>query len=82
MDIHNGAFTISKSGESGSGSASGFADGLYIDGGSSGQREFLFFGSLGGGSGAGLSCLNALYSLSHAGWGILSRLSINGVGVN
>lgn len=82
IDIRNGAFTISKSGESGSGSASGFADGLYIDGGSSGQREFLFFGALWGGSSAGLSCLCASYSLSSAWWSILSRLSINGVGVN
>ena len=82
MDIHNGAFTISKSGESGSGSASGFADGLYIDGNSSGQREFLFFGLLGLGSFAGLSCLAAYYSLSRTRWPILSRLSINGVGVN
>lgn len=82
MDIHNGAFTISKSGESGSGSASGFADGLYIDGDASGQREFLFFGFLWSGSGAGLSCLDARYSLSSARWYLLSRLSINGVGVN
>lgn len=82
MDIRNGAFTISKSGESGSGSTSGFADGLYIDGGSSGQREFLFFGFLGAGSGAGISFLLANDSLSSSWWAILSRLSINGVGVN
>lgn len=74
IDIRNGAFTISKSGESGSGTASGFADGLYIDGNSSGQREFLFFGDLWSGSNAGLSYLNANNSLSNTRWNILSRL--------
>ena len=82
IDVSNGAFIITDAGKVNSGSNVGFADGLYIYGESSGQREFLFFGHLGGGSIAGLSCLRADASLFDAGWGLLSRLSINGVGVN
>ena len=80
FDLANGAFIQTNSGQSGSSTGSGFADGLYVDNASSGQREFLGFGGLGHGSYAGLSCLDALIGVGHAGWGVLARLSINGVG--
>ena len=80
FDLVNGAFIQTNSGQSGSSTGSGFADGLYVDGASSGQREFLGFGYLGSGSVAGLSCLAAGGGVGSAGWGFLARLSINGVG--
>ena len=76
LDIENGYFGITKAGVDGSGSAVGFCDGLYVDGGASGQREFLAFGNLWYGVYDGLSCLRASSSLSNAYWYILSRLSI------
>ena len=80
LDLINGAIISSHSGEKNSGSNTGFADGLYADGGTSGQREFLFFGILWYGSIGGLSCLLASFGLGGAWWDILSRLSINAVG--
>ena len=82
IDVINGAMTVAKAGGSGSGSSTGFADGLYVDGASSGQREFLFLGRLGSYSYAGLACLGAASDLGYAGWSLLARLSINGIGVN
>ena len=82
IDLINGAIMVSDAGGTNSGSGSGYADAVYIDGASSGQREFLFFGHLGNGAFAGLSYLSASYSLSNTWWDILSRLSVNGVGVN
>ena len=82
LDAENGTMTITNAGETGSGSSTGFADGIYVDGGATGQREFLLLGVLWDGSSAGLSCLNADLGLGSAWWSILSRLSINGVGVN
>lgn len=82
IDLVNGAITVSNAGGTNSGSGAGYADAVYIDGASTGQREFLFLGHLGSGSRAGLSCLSAGSSLSLAGWHVLSRLSVNGVGVN
>lgn len=76
LDIENGYFGITKAGVDGSGSAVGFCDGLYVDSGTSGQREFLALGALGSGVAGGLSYLYATYSLSLASWFILSRLSI------
>ena len=80
LDLINGAIIPSHSGEKNSGSNTGFADGLYADGGTSGQREFLFFGALWSGSVCGLSYLFADLGLGYPGWFILSRLSINAVG--
>ena len=81
-DLENGMITVAKAGAANSGSASGFADGLYVDGASSGQREVLLFANLGDGALAGLFCLSAGGDLGTTYWGILSRLSLNGVGVN
>lgn len=80
FDLENGAFVQSNCGQDGSGTAVGFADGVYVDNASSGQKEFLGFGSLGHGSSIGLSCLRAENGVNTAYWYILARLSINGVG--
>ena len=62
----------------GGGSTTGFADGLYTDTGTSGQREWLALGSLAGGAVAGLWILFANYGWSYAGWTIVSGVSPNG----
>lgn len=80
--VTNGAMTIKSAGETNSGSSTGFADGLYVDGSESGQREFLLLGSLWVGSFGGFAYLNASSGLGAARWHILARLSINAIGVN
>ena len=80
FDLENGAFVQTNTGQDGSSTTTGFADGVYVDNASSGQREFLGFGSLWGGSYAGLSYLYADHGVGDAHWNILARLSINGVG--
>ena len=80
FDLENGAFVQTNVGQDGSSTTTGFADGVYIDNASSGQREFLGFGNLWSGSAAGLSCLAAHYGVGSAYWIFLARLSINGVG--
>ena len=81
-DLDIGMITVAKAGGANSGTASGFADGLYVDGASSGQKEFLLFACLWHGAAAGLFCLGADFGLGISSWAILSRLSLNGVGVN
>lgn len=78
LDEENGMFNVIEGGNSGSGSATGFCDGLYVDSGTSGQREFLLLGHLRAAAICGLSCVYASNSLSAAGWSILARLSISG----
>lgn len=80
IDLENGAFVQTECGQESSGTGVGFADGVYVDNASSGQREFLGFGHLVYGSVAGLSCLHANLGVGIAYWYILARLSINGVG--
>ena len=82
IDVENGALIPVNAGQPNSGSNAGFADGLYVDNGTSGQREVLFFGSLGSTGLDGVLCVAAYIALSFAGWNILCRLSINAVGVN
>lgn len=60
------------------GSATGFADGLYTDTGTSGQREWLALGALNYGALAGLWFLHANYGWSAVDWGIVSGVSPNG----
>lgn len=79
FDLENGAFVQTNVGQDGSSTTTGFADGVYVDNASSGQREFLDFGYLSTGSPAGLSCLHAGIGVGIASWYILARLSINGV---
>lgn len=62
----------------GGGSTTGFADGLYTDTGTSGQREWLALGNLGYGANAGLWILGANHGWSNANWGIVSGVSPNG----
>lgn len=81
-DLDIGMITVAKAGGANSGTASGFADGLYVDGAYSGQKEFLLFAYLWHGATAGLFCLFASRGLGNAYWYFLSRLSLNGVGVN
>ena len=62
----------------GGGSTTGFADGLYTDAGTSGQREWRALGCLYSGAYAGLWILNADNGWSAAYWGIVSGVSPNG----
>lgn len=62
----------------GGGSTTGFADGLYTDAGTSGQREWLALGNLNAGAAAGLWVLLADYGWSGASWHIVSGVSPNG----
>ena len=62
----------------GAGSTTGFADGLYTDTGTSGQREWLALGSLNLGAVAGLWILRAYYGWSSTYWYIVSGVSPNG----
>ena len=62
----------------GGGSTTGFADGLYTDAGTSGQREWLALGDLYNGANAGLWILNAYGGWSYTAWNIVSGVSPNG----
>ena len=62
----------------GGGSTTGFADGLYTDTGTSGQREWLALGTLGNGATAGLWVLDAGAGWSNANWNFVSGVSPNG----
>ena len=62
----------------GAGSTTGFADGLYTDTGTSGQREWLALGNLNFGATAGLWILAANSGWSGASWYIVSGVSPNG----
>lgn len=62
----------------GGGSTTGFADGLYTDAGTSGQREWLALGALYSGADAGLWILDARNGWSGASWNIVSGVSPNG----
>ena len=62
----------------GGGSTTGFADGLYTDAGTSGQREWLALGALYYGAYAGLWFLNASAGWSYTTWSFVSGVSPNG----
>lgn len=62
----------------GGGSTTGFADALYTDAGTSGQREWLALGDLSLGAYAGLWVLGAYGGWSGTGWDIVSGVSPNG----
>lgn len=80
LDLENGAFVQTQSGQDGSSSATGFGDAIYFDGTTSGTREFLSLGSLDYGSYAGLAYCSGGSWLGSAYWDILARLSVNAVG--
>ena len=60
------------------GSSTGFADALYTDAGTSGQREWLALGDLDGGAFAGLWFLVAHAGWSGSRWNVVSGVSANG----
>lgn len=62
----------------GGGSTTGFADAMYTDAGTSGQREWLALGALYSGANAGLWLLTADSGWSYANWYIVSGVSPNG----
>jgi hypothetical protein len=64
--------------KAGGGSTTGFADGLYTDTGTSGQREWLALGVLYLGAAAGLWILAANYGWSDTSWSFVSGVSPNG----
>lgn len=64
--------------ETKAGSTTGFCNGLYTDSGTSGQREWLSLGYLGGGTIYGLWILSAHDGVGTAGWDIVSGVSPNG----
>lgn len=75
LDLENGAFVQTQSGQDGSSSATGFGDAIYFDRATSGTREFLSLGDLNYGSNAGLAYCNGNNWLSNANWNILARQS-------
>lgn len=77
IDLENGMNIITHTGESGSGSSTGFCDGIYFDNATTGQREFLLLGGLGSGGIGGAFCSDCNDGLGHTGWTVLARLSIN-----
>lgn len=79
IDTELGCVLPLAAGESGSGSSTGFGDGLYCDNAATGQREFLLLGALWDGSLCGLSCLSANLGFSASWWDFLARISIMAV---
>lgn len=77
MDLESGINVITKAGASGSGSNTGFCDGVYFDNGVNTQREFLLLGVLWNGGLCGAFCSDGNYGLGSAWWGILARLSLS-----
>ena len=77
IDLENGMNIITQTGESGSGSSTGFCDGIYFDNATTGQREFLLFGNLWSRGLGGSFCSYFYGGLGDAWWDVLARLSIN-----
>ena len=77
IDTENGMNIITKAGASGSGTSTGFCDGIYFDTAETGQRELLLLSDLGAGSSSGAFCSYCSIWLGHAGWGFLARLSLS-----
>ena len=64
--------------KTGGGTSTGFADAVYTDQSTSGQKEWLALGCLSSGAGAGLWVLAANYGLANANWDTVSGVSPNG----
>lgn len=77
IDTENGMNIITKAGASGSGTNTGFCDGIYFDTTETGQREFWLLGFLGAGGAGGAFCAGCYSWLGAAWWGILARLSLS-----
>lgn len=77
IDTENGMNIITKAGASGSGTNTGFCDGIYFDAAETGQREFLLLGVLWSGSSCGAFFSLCSRGLWHTWWVILARLSLS-----
>lgn len=77
IDTENGMNIITKAGASGSGTNTGFCDGIYFDTAETGQREFLLLGSLWNGGASGAFCAYCCGGLGYAWWNFLARLSLS-----
>lgn len=77
IDLENGMNIITQAGESGSGSSTGFCDGIYFDNATTGQREFLLLGYLGSWGLGGAFCSGCSNWLGYTWWDLLARLSLN-----
>lgn len=77
IDTENGMNIITKAGASGSGTNTGFCDGIYFDAAETGQREFLLLGNLWSGGLCGAFCSHCNGGLGSAWWHFLARLSLN-----
>ena len=77
MDLESGINVITKAGASGSGSNTGFCDGVYFDDGVNTQREFLLLGALWIGGVSGAFCSDGDVGLGSAWWAVLARLSLS-----
>lgn len=77
IDLENGMNIITQAGESGSGSSTGFCDGIYFDNATTGQREFLLLGGLWNWGLGGAFCSGCYCRLGNSWWLILARLSLN-----
>lgn len=77
IDTENGMNIITKAGASGSGTNTGFCDGIYFDAAETGQREFRLLGDLWSWGTCGAFCAYCGNWLGHTGWAFLARLSLN-----
>ena len=77
IDTENGMNIITKAGASGSGTNTGFCDGIYFDAAETGQREFLLLGSLWTWGVGGAFCSSCDDGLGNTWWHVLARLSLN-----
>lgn len=77
IDTENGMNIITKAGASGSGTSTGFCDGIYFDTAETEQREFLLLGVLGNWGACGAFCAYCGGWLGAAGWSVLARLSLS-----
>lgn len=77
IDTENGMNIITKAGASGSGTNTGFCDGIYFDAAETGQREFRLLGVLWLWSTCGAFYSYCCYGLGPSWWDILARLSLN-----
>ena len=77
IDLENGMNIITQAGGSGSGSSTGFCDGIYFDNATTGQREFLLLGALWAGGICGAFYSYCYHWLGASRWAVLARLSLN-----
>lgn len=74
IDTENGMNIITKAGASGSGTNTGFCDGIYFDTAETEQREFRLLGYLGFWGAGGAFYANCNNRLGNTRWNILARI--------